>query len=376
LNPSVRRRLLLTSYPPDGGVTRHVIDLISGLDPQEWSIELACPPGSETWLHLEDREGVTLHPLAPGREPSPRNLIDLQRLARLVAGADVIHAHSSKAGFLTRLAAALRGRRRRAVFTPHGWSFWMQGRRSPLWLTLERRAATWCRTIVAVSGHERDAGVGAGVGHAGQYAVIPNGIEPERFGRPPSPEPGRIITVGRLAPPKRPDLALRALSELRREHPHARLDIVAEGPLRAETEALVRELGLGDAVRLLGKRDDVPELLSRAQCFLLTSDYEGCPYTVLEAMAAGVPVVSTRAGGLPELVAEGETGLLADPGSAHSVAAALARVIDDSGWASALGEEGRRRVRACHSLDRMVRETVSLYEDIALPRSGDGARTE
>jgi glycosyltransferase involved in cell wall biosynthesis len=373
LTPLVQRRLLVASYPPDGGVTRHVIDIVSGLDPAAWRVELACPAQSETWLELEGREGVTLHALAPGKEPSPSDLIDLGRLARLVSGADVIHGHASKAGFLTRLAAALRGRNRRAVFTPHAWSFWAHGPRSRLWLALERRAASWCRTIVAVSEHERDAGVAAGIGRPDQYTVIANGIEPMRFDLAAAPEQGRILMVGRLAPPKRPDLAVRAMAELRRAHPGARLDVVAHGPLRAETEALVRELGLGDTVRLLGKREDVPELLSRAQCFLLTSDYEGCPYSVLEAMAAGVPVVSTRVGGLAELVSDGETGLLADPGSPASVAEALGRILDDPGRASALGEAGRRRVRERFSRERMVRETVSLYESIALPHSGDGA---
>jgi glycosyltransferase involved in cell wall biosynthesis len=366
----------LTAYPPDGGVTRQVIDLVSGLDPAAWTVELACPPGSDPWLELSGREGVTLHALAPGKEPSASDLVDLRRLTRLVASADVIHAHASKAGFLTRLAAALRGRRARAVFTPHAWSFWADDRRSRLWLALERRAASWCRTIVAVSERERDGGLAAGVGRPDQYRVIANGIEPERFGRPPAPEPGRILTVGRLEPPKRPDLAVRALAELRRSHPAARLDIVAHGPQEEETAALVRALGLGDVVRLLGKRDDVPELLSRAQCFLLTSDYEGLPYSVLEAMAAGVPVVSTRVGGIPELVVEGETGLLADQGSSASIATALAQVLDHPARASAMGEAGRRRVSERYTRQRMLRETVALYESVAGRRPGPGAVPE
>jgi glycosyltransferase involved in cell wall biosynthesis len=368
LIPSVRRRLLLTSYPPDGGVTRQLIDVVQGLDPGRWHVDLACPPGSDPWLALGGREGIVLHALARGKEPAPSDVIDFRRLLGLVRNADVIHAHASKAGFLTRLAAATRSRRERAVFTPHAWSFWTQSHMSRLWLRLERGAAHWCDAIVAVSEHERAAGLAARVGREKQYRVIPNGVDVERYALAPAPEPGRIVTVGRLAAQKRPDVAVRAMAELRRTYPDATLDVVAHGPLERETSSLVAELGLTGAVRLLGKRDDVPELLSRAQCFLLTSDYEGCPYTVLEAMAAGVPVVSTRVGGVPELVVDGETGLLAEPGRPDSVARALGRVLGDAAWARNLGDAGRERARGLYSRDRMVRETVELYELVAAGR--------
>jgi glycosyltransferase involved in cell wall biosynthesis len=354
----------LSAYPPDGGVTRQLIDIVEGLDPERWAVDVACPVASEPWEELAGRENIVRHALAPGKEPSPSDLLDLRRLLRLAGRADVIHAHASKGGFLARLAAALRGRRRRAIFTPHAWSFWQSGRASDLWLALERTAAHWCGTIVAVSEHERDVGLAARVGRAKQYRVIPNGVDPERF-LEPAPEPGRILMVGRLAPQKRPDVAVRALAGLRRTHPQAQLDIVAHGPQQAETEALVAELGLGAAVRLLGKRDDVPALLARAQCFLLTSDFEGCPYTLLEAMAAGVPVVATRVGGVGEIVREGETGFLADRANHESVAAALALVLDDPARGRALGEAGRRLVVERYSLERMVRETTALYEVVA-----------
>src|SRR5262245_50342423 len=122
---SARRSLLLTVHPPDGGAARHVIDLARGLDPDRFAIDLACLPGSEPWSELGPLGNVTLHALqgSHGR-PQLSDLRDLPMLGRLAGRADVIHAHSAKAGFLTRLAAVARRSTSRTVFTPHGWSFW------------------------------------------------------------------------------------------------------------------------------------------------------------------------------------------------------------------------------------------------------------
>jgi glycosyltransferase involved in cell wall biosynthesis len=195
--------------------------------------------------------------------------------------------------------------------------------------------------------------------------VIHNGIDANAFDRPRRVVPGRILVVGRLAPQKRPDVALRALARVRKKHPEAQLDLVAHGPLEGETRALIGELGLGDHVRLLTRGADVPDLLAEAACFLLTSDYEGFPYTVLEAMAAGVPVVSTRVGGVPEQVADGETGLLFEAGDPAAAAAAVEELLADAERARRLGEAGRERVRREFGRERMVRETVALYDSLA-----------
>ena len=173
--------------------------------------------------------------------------------------------------------------------------------------------------------------------------------------------------VGRLAPPKRPDLALRALASVRAAIPEAELHLVGDGPLRAQSEKLASELGLDGAVRFLGDRNDVPELLAGAECALLASDYEGCPLAVVEAMAAGVPVVATDAGGTGELVQPGRTGELASRGDADALATVLQRVLADPARAAALGAEGRRVAEARLSLKGMVENLVALYEDLLEP---------
>jgi glycosyltransferase involved in cell wall biosynthesis len=349
----------------DGGVARHVVELAQALPADRFALDVACPRGSLTWSSLEGDPRISLHAVGAHREPRPGDARSLATLLGLVARADVVHVHSAKAGFLGRLAGKLRGKRQACVFTPHGWSWWAaDGAEAGLYRQLERLAAGWCRTIVALSGDERSAGLAARVGAPEQYRVIPNGVPLERFALPRRPVRGRILMVGRLAPPKRPDLALRALAAVRESVPEAELHVVGDGPLRAEAERLAAELGVAGATRFLGTRDDVPELLAEAECALLASDYEGCPLAVIEAMAASVPVVATEVGGTGELVRPGRTGEVAAKGDADGLGRALERVLADPQHAAALGAEGRRVAEESLSLERMVGRLVAVYDEL------------
>jgi len=197
------------------------------------------------------------------------------------------------------------------------------------------------------------------VGRPEQYRVIPNGVDVGRFDAARDPVPGRVLFLGRLAAQKRPDLALRAVARV----PGAELEVANDGPERAELEELASELGVAERVRFLGYRDDVPALLARASCLLVTSDYEGASLVVPEAMAAGVPVVATRAGGVEEVLGGG--GVVVQRGDVQAVAGALARVLGDGGEAARLGEAGRARARDEFTRERMVAATVALWEELA-----------
>ena len=348
-----------------------MIALVDALPAGRFEVDVACPRGSLTWTELEGRRGVELHPIRPYRRPNPDDVRSGLALLRLAGRADVVHVHSSKAGFLGRLASFVRGRGRACVFSPHGWSFWAaDGAEGRFYASLERLAAGWCGAIVALSKHERDAGLEERVGRPELYRVIPNGVPLESFDRPRAPVRGRILMVGRLASPKRPDLAVRALAAVRERIPEAELQVVGDGPLRPGAERLAAELGVTESVRFLGHRDDVPELLAQAECALLASDYEGCPLALVEAMAASVPVAATAAGGVAELVREGRTGALAPAGDAEGLAAALGNVLADPARAAELGAEGRRVAEAELSLERMVERLVALYDEL-MPRSRD-----
>jgi glycosyltransferase involved in cell wall biosynthesis len=352
-----RRRLLVVSQPLGEGVPQQVLDTLELLDPDRFEVEVACPPESSLWDGLAG-SNVRLHRISSRRGPGPGDAVTLRTLLPLVARADVVHLHAAKAGFLGRLACALRGRTDRCLFTPHAWSFW--ARRG--YVAAERLAARWCRHLLVVSEAERAAGLAVGVGSPEQYRVILNGIDLERFAAPWRPVPGRVVSIARLAPQKRPDLLVRAFRRVE----DAELLLVGDGPLRPEIERLVLRLGLGERVRVLGNRSDVPALLAEAACVVLASDYEGCPLTVLEAMAAGVPVVATRVGGVPELIDDGRTGLLVEPGDESALAAAIGRALAArDGLGVAAREEAHRRF----SRERMAAEIAELYEEVAAASS-------
>lgn len=136
-------------------------------------------------------------------------------------------------------------------------------------------------------------------------------------------------------------------------------------------EAAVQHLG--DRFQCLGLRSDVPAILAAAELAVLPTLREGLPNVILEAMAAGKPVVASRVGGVPELVVDGETGFLVPPRDPEALARGVLTLLGDPARAEAMGQAGRERVIRCFSLDRMVRETQQLYEEL-LATKGDLGR--
>lgn len=203
-----------------------------------------------------------------------------------------------------------------------------------------------------------------------KLAVVPNGIEVERHTHPPPPpvswrlpaDGPLVATVARLDAQKDPETLIAAFALARQRVPKASLAWAGGGPLFAATRDRIRRAGLAECVRLLGAVDDVRPLLGAADAFALASRWEGMPNSVLEAMAAGLPVVATAVGGCPELVVDAETGLLVPPGDARALADALVSLLSDPPKARKMGQAGRARARDHFSLDGMVRANVAIYE--------------
>jgi glycosyltransferase involved in cell wall biosynthesis len=297
------------------------------------------------------------------RAVGPRDVAGLVELVRLLRRErpDILHASSSKAGVLGRIAGALTGVPIR-IFTVHGWAFAAHsGLASRLYRWGDRLVRPLTTVTICVSEREREAGLAAGTCDRDRTVVIANAVDvagARRF-RPAGRERPLIVSVGRLKAPKDFLTLVRALGKL----PPDSVDavIVGEGPDRGLLEQEIARLGLLGRIRLAGERNDVPELLAGADVFVLPSASEGMPVSVLEAMAAGLPVVASRVGGVPEQVTDGRTGLLVAPGDPDQLAAALGRLVDDGELRLRLGSAARARAEEAFDLEPFRRAHVELY---------------
>ena len=208
---------------------------------------------------------------------------------------------------------------------------------------------------------------------AEKVCVIPNGIDTDRFRpRAADPElrrrlglhPGPVAgTVARLGPEKNHELFLEVAARTRQEVPDAQFVLIGDGPLRGFLQQRARQLGIADCVHFLGWRSDVDELLGLLNVFLLTSHIEANPISILEAMAAGVPVVSTRVGSVAETVSA-DAGFLVEPGDAAGMAGHLVRLFRDPNLARTMGMAGRESVIRRWSVDQMVLQYENVIEKI------------
>jgi glycosyltransferase involved in cell wall biosynthesis len=192
----------------------------------------------------------------------------------------------------------------------------------------------------------------------------PSELTPGDAGVPPGAP--LLLAVGRLTEQKDHATTLRALASLRKRRPEAVLAILGIGPLEQETRRLAHKLGLADSVLLPG-RVEVRDWLAAASVLVHSSRWEGFGMVLLEAMLAGLPVAATRVSAVPEIVADGETGLLVQPGDWQGLARTLDRLLADPARARALGEAGRERAHRRFSVARMTERTLALYESLRAP---------
>lgn len=317
------------------------------------------------------RDGFPVHCL--GRRPG----FDLHcalRLAKLLQDEkiDVVHAHQY-GPFFYAMSARLRGPRKPILFTEHG-------RHQP---DFPRRKRMIVNRLL-LSRRDRCVGVGEAVRQAlianeglpaDRVEVVYNGVDTSTFAgdanraesrRLLGAEPSEfvIVQVARLDYLKDHDTALRAMARARQSMPQARLVLIGDGPERAAIEHRIHELQLGDAVQVLGTRNDVKRLLPGADVFLLTSISEGIPLTVIEAMSASLPVVATDVGGVGEVVVNGETGLLAPARDDAAVAAAIQRLAMDSELRVRFGIAGRERARDRFDETAMCQQYQRFYTEL------------
>jgi glycosyltransferase involved in cell wall biosynthesis len=339
-----------------GGLERVVLDLVTHADRTRITPRVVCLDRPGALASRFTDAGIRVECVPHGRGGMAGRIL---RLARLLRGADVMHAHNVKSHLHGALAARLAGVPV-AVSTKHGRNF----PTTSVGRIANRLACHVCRELVGVSTDCAAIWHDVESADAGKVSVITNGIDLEAFPcRPGAADgPPRAVSVARLSAVKDPLTLLRATRLVVNREPGFRLDLVGDGPLRSEVEAAIGRLHLGDAVRVRGTLDDVRIALSGASFFVLASISEGVSLTLLEAMATGLPVVATRVGGTPEVVAHRVTGLLVSPRAPEELADAMLWMLRQPGARQRMGAEARRRVE-----DRFnLRRTVDAYERMYL----------
>jgi glycosyltransferase involved in cell wall biosynthesis len=362
------RLILLITLAETGGAQAYVASLLPAVVP---AYDVVVAAHGEGFLHDEALAAgaryVALEHLRRPLHPreDARGLAELVRLFRRERPL-IVHANSSKAGVLGRLAAAI-ARVPVRIFTVHGWAFAAhRGAAATAYLWADRLMRPLTTTTICVAESERRAGLRRRTCGADSTVVIHNGVAldgPSR--RHADVRPVTLLSVGRLRAPKDFTTLVRAVAAL----PDVRLRIAGDGPDRAALEAEIARLGLWGAIELLGERSDVADLLAGADVFVLSSDSEGLPMSVLEAMAAGLPVVATAVGGLSELVRDGETGRLVPPRRPDALADALGPLVADAALRERLGAAGRRHAEAAFSLTACRAAHLDVYRRAAEKRT-------
>ncbi len=363
------RILYLITRSELGGAQVHLSDLVSAMQPRA---EVTVATGDRGFLTERcDSLGVPVHILKSlVQRVSPwkdlRALIETIALIRRLRP-DLIHTHTSKAGLIGRIAAALT--RTPCVFTAHTWSFaegipWL---RKATVLPLEYLAGALSQHIITVSESNRALALRWNIGSPKSLVTVWNGVKDTAWranpGRHTAP---RIVMVARFAEQKDHLTLVRAVAGIREPYT---LTLVGEGPTRPAIEAEVSKLNIAARVEFAGSRPDVDAILASSDIFVLATNWEGFPLSIIEALRAGLPVVATDVDGVREAIRDGSTGFLTPRQDVRELRNRLRALIVDPGLRERMGTAGRRRFETTFTLKTMLGRTWDVYES-ALHESG------
>ena len=362
------RVLYIITKSEAGGAQTHVSQMSRYVCTEGGAAAVMASPGG--WLEtITKKRGIPFYPnLYLYNGLNPFKGIKVMRSIREAVRTfkpDMVSLHSSAAGFWGRVA--LRNNIP-TLFTAHGWAF-TQGAplmRKIVAIIAEKITSRWCGAIVCVSANDRNLALKYHIAPRRKVVLIHNGVEiPHHKAHEPRHHGIRIVFVGRLSEPKRPIWLLEAYAELEKKVKDAsKIHIIGEGEQREELEVYIHQHGLENSVILHGAlpRSEVLEELDASDIFVLLSRYEGFPRSILEAMAAGLPVIASDVGGVREALSD-DAGIIIKRGDKKALVTALGTLITHSEERIKMGERAYRRASKQFSLDEMMQKTYSLYKD-------------
>ncbi len=365
-----RVRVLLMIWSLEVGGAERVVSLLAqNLDADRFDVHVACLNHRGVLADELEKKGIPVHAL------HKKGAIDLGFLVRLIRlirkeKIDLVHTHLWGANLWGRLAAWWT--HRACIVTEHNVDTW----KKPFHFWMDRKLAPWSRYVITVSNavaqyyqeHKLPKGL---------CRVIPNGIDVNRF---PASQTSSLYqelgwvddevvfaAIGRLVPAKNQKVFVESMAQVIAKHPQARALILGQGPLEKELKQQIEDLGLQGKVVMPGVRHDMPQILAGLKAVVFTSQREGLPMVLLEAMASGLPVVSTPVGGVPEVLRNDENGWLIAENDVTATTERLCWMIDHAEAVQQAGKTAQKLIRDTLSVSAMTVQHESLYLNTVKP---------
>jgi len=356
---------LITKSEP-GGAQTHIYQLSKYFIKKGNQVAIMSYPGG--WLEKEVKNtGIEFYPNKYfSNIPNPFKLFKaIKEIKKTVKffKPDLIACHSTAAGFLGRLAIR---NKIPTIFTAHGWAF-TKGTpflRKSIAILIEKVAGKFCSKIICVSDLDKSLTLKYRIAPTNKVEVVHNGVSPQDIQDFYNSKLS-IVFIGRLAKPKDPLLLLKAFNDLSPElKDKASISIIGDGPKLKELEKFIKETKLS-GINLLGSmpRIKVFEILKKSDIFVLISDWEGFPYTILEAMSCGLAIIASDVGGIKEAVND-ESGILVERKNQQEIKHALERLLKNPSLIKEMGRNAKERLGKEFFLDKMLRETEQVYEKV------------
>jgi len=372
--------LHIITYLPVGGAQDNTLITVEDLDKARYDVTLLCARKGE-WvdraLAVRNLKIIFIDELLRKIHPV-YDLVAFFRIFRLIRieKYDIVHTHSSKPGFSGRLAAKMAGVPI-VVHTIHGFPFheFMNPVASKFFILLERLLSKFSDKLITVSKLNMKKAISLKLAGKDKFVNIYSGIRYNKFQGPfntikikqslhISSSLKIVGMIGRLSEQKAPQFFIQSIPEVLKQHKKTHFILVGDGELRKPLEKLCRRLKIEDCVHFLGYRDDIPELLSIMDVFVLPSLWEGLGRSLTEALYMKRPVIASDVEGVPELIEHGKTGLLVKPKDKNSISSAILYLLKNPDIAIKLGNQGRRRVIDNFEAKKMVHEIDLLYQKL------------
>jgi len=352
------------------GAPRHLLSLLENLNSKKFSLFVICPPGPLAGEIRSLKKNIDLE-IVP-----MRSKLDFASIYEIRANIkhikpDIIHVHGTRAGLVGRLAAINLGYP--VIYTEHLWTkYYRLPNRISHGLQI---AGLWFLDMfttlnIAVSQAVKDFMVSSQISRQEKIIVVYNATEiPKNKAKIFAGKNFRLGTVGTLNFQKGIQYLIKAMPKVLKEFPETRLEIVGEGSFRRTLEKLTKKLKLEDKVIFSGFLKEIEEKMREFDVYIQPSLSESFGLAIIQAMSLGIPIVATNAGGIPEVVTAGKSGLLVEPGNPTALAEAIIQILRDPKRAKEMGDLAREEVKIKFNLPEMIKEMEQIYETLAEKRS-------